>query len=950
VAVVVLVCGVIAIQGLSTPGIARATSIIQIDPLSALAGSGDTPFTVTANGFDTNTVQILWDGSPLANVNVVDSTNITTVLPSSLLTTAGYHTVVLTDAVSGASNPVTFTVNNPAPAVSMVNPAVATAGSAFTFTIAGTGFVAGSTVSLSSVPLSVAGQTNSALTVVAPSGTFTQAGSYALTVNNALPGGGSAATTFTITAGTPADLRLEPSSVVVPAGAMQVFTAVSFDAYSNITPDPALTWGASVDAGAIIASGSTTATFQATTKPGTYPGAVWATDGNITGTADVTVTPGSLISISLSPRVVTLAVNTTRAFTAQGFDAYHNPISGLSVGWDIPSAAGVIDSSGPLTAVVRSGTVSGVYPAALSAAVNGITASASITVTPGPIFRIDVVPQLASLAIDTGQAFTATGFDAFSNTVTGLSVSWSALPAAGSITPTGPLTALFVAGTTPGSYPDGVRAAAGGVTGTADVSVFTGPAKSLVITPSVATLPVSSTVLFTATVIDKAGNPIIEPVNWLTPTGGTIVSSGAFTMLFQAGTSVGYFAQGVQAEHAFLVGTADVHVVAGPLSRLTLLPASVVLAIHGTQTFLAVGADQYGNLVPSTNVTWGVAGVAGSIISSSPMTATFRAGTHAQVYPATILATQGGAQATADVTVLPDPPSVLGLRATPGTLRTDGISTSTVGINVSDQYGNAVAVGASVTVTAACPGVCQLTPPAGTTGQGGRFTTTLTSNYRSVTQTVNSSIRVGVVVSPGVAPQGYITGALTVSGVFVPFRRYVSSYIDTVLRNHTFCTALKVTPPATVTQPTDNAYNYYRFVATTASYNFAVMNYSGVGGLYLYRVVADKCALSSTMDVVEFDSASITTAQLTQWSPAPSFTPGVTYLLLVYSTKLTPAPYTVAIQPRAGVEAVDNATAAPDGGRKGRSHTESTAPIVSFVLVPEMPWLRARRGRRSQTW
>ena len=116
--------------------------------------------------------------------------------------------------------------------------------------------------------------------------------------------------------------------------------------------------------------------------------------------------------------------------------------------WSVsPGIAGSVTISGPLTATFQAGIVAGNYSGALRATAFGITGYADITVAPGALATISIAPPSRTLSVTASGAFTATGYDAYSNQISPLTVAWTVSPGiAGSVTISGPLTATFQAG------------------------------------------------------------------------------------------------------------------------------------------------------------------------------------------------------------------------------------------------------------------------------------------------------------------------------------------------------------------------------------------------------------------------------------------------------------------------------------------------------------------------
>ena len=97
--------------------------------------------------------------------------------------------------------------------------------------------------------------------------------------------------------------------------------------------------------------GSLTAATYHAGKIGTWT--VIATYQSFTATAKITVSAGALVSLDINPNsdpeVVTLGKTTK--FSAEGFDAHNNKVTGSSVTWSVIGDVGSIDQSGVFTPV-----------------------------------------------------------------------------------------------------------------------------------------------------------------------------------------------------------------------------------------------------------------------------------------------------------------------------------------------------------------------------------------------------------------------------------------------------------------------------------------------------------------------------------------------------------------------------------------------------------------------
>ena len=100
-----------------------------------------------------------------------------------IATATGYST----SAVATAA----YTIANPQPAISGVSPAFTSAGgAAFTLTVSGSGFSAGSTIYWGASALTTTYVSATQLTAQAPAADIAAAGTNAITVQTPAPGGG----------------------------------------------------------------------------------------------------------------------------------------------------------------------------------------------------------------------------------------------------------------------------------------------------------------------------------------------------------------------------------------------------------------------------------------------------------------------------------------------------------------------------------------------------------------------------------------------------------------------------------------------------------------------------------------------------------------------------------------------------------------------------------------
>ena len=195
-------------------------TLVALSPSSATAGGGGLTLTVSGTNFLSGAT-VEWNGSARATT-VVSGTQLTALIGAADLAPAGTVSVSVLDPGpgGGASNALSFAVNNPVPAISSLAPSAATAGAgAQTLTINGTNFLSASTVTYNGVAHPASYGSATQLTITLSAGDQGTVGSDAVVVTNPAPGGGvSNGLNFTVNNPVPAISSLSPSSATVGAG------------------------------------------------------------------------------------------------------------------------------------------------------------------------------------------------------------------------------------------------------------------------------------------------------------------------------------------------------------------------------------------------------------------------------------------------------------------------------------------------------------------------------------------------------------------------------------------------------------------------------------------------------------------------------------------------------------------------------------------------------------
>ena len=254
--------------------------------------------------------------------------------------------------------------------------------------------------------------------------------------------------------------------------------AAAFDQFDNPITDTSLAWRVTGEGGTVDEQG----TFTAGTAAGAFPGLVKvaASSGGETrgASVDVTVTPGPLEEVIVTPAPAAVALGGTQRFSFFGVDRFGNEVPDLTGTWQIGPAVGFMGLDGTFTAA----TLAGAYPGLVRVSVSGpsgatVEATADVTITPGPLAALEVSPSQASVLPGSSQQFSAVGFDQYRNRITDAALQWSAT--GGDMDDAG----TFVAPDETGLYEVVVTASLGGeeLTQTAKVAVGTPPGIMLLV-------------------------------------------------------------------------------------------------------------------------------------------------------------------------------------------------------------------------------------------------------------------------------------------------------------------------------------------------------------------------------------------------------------------------------------------------------------------------------------
>jgi hypothetical protein len=351
-----------------TGGNGGAVATVTLSPTSAtLMPSGTQTFTATARDSNGN---VLTGQSTTWAVTAGGGT-ITQGGVFTAGTTSGTFTDTVSATIGGVTARASITVQPGAVATVTVAPTSATVapGGSVTFTATARDSF-GNTVNGA-----VTWSASAAAGTITPGGVFTAGsspGTYAAAVT-ATVGSVSGTASVTINTGALSSLTVAPAATQVTAGGNVAFTATGRDANNNpvaVTP----TWSVVSGGGTI---GASSGIFVAGTTAGTFPNTIRAVANSLTAFASVTVTPGPVLSVTVTPASATVMANGTQQFTAEARDAFNNPVA-TGFTWTSNATAGDITQGGFFTAK----STPGVYANGVTAAVGSVMGNATVTVTP----------------------------------------------------------------------------------------------------------------------------------------------------------------------------------------------------------------------------------------------------------------------------------------------------------------------------------------------------------------------------------------------------------------------------------------------------------------------------------------------------------------------------------------------------------------------------------------
>ena len=583
-----------------------------LSPSSKTAGAAAFTLTVNGTGFVAGST-VLWNGAT-RTTTYSSSTKLTAAITAADIAAAGTVSVTVFSPTpgGGTSNAQTFTIsgtNNPVPTTTSLSPSSKTAGAAaFTLTVNGTGFVAGSTVLWNGATRTTTYSSSTKLTAAITAADIAAAGTVSVTVFSPTPGGGTSnAQTFTIS-GTnnpvPTTTSLSPSSKTAGAAAFTLtVNGTGFVAGSTVlwngatrttTYSSSTKLTAAITAADIAAAGTVSVTVFSPTPGG---GTSNAQTFTISGTNNPVPTTTSLSpsSKTAGAAAFTLTVNGT------GF------VAGSTVLWNGATRTTTYSSSTKLTAAITAADIAAagtVSVTVFSPTPGGGTSNAQTFTISGTNNPVPTTTSLSPSSKTAGAAaFTltvnGTGF------VAGSTVLWNGATRTTTYSSSTKLTAAITAADIAAAGTVSVTVFSptpgGGTSNAQTFTISSGSAGGLApdITTSTDAGPLTGSTITTPTFTTKVGNELLLAFIATASTGATPntsvtgVSGGGltWTLVRRSNTQQGT----AEIWSSFAAGTLTNATATASLSQSGIAALITLVTFSGVNTTTPVGATGGGS-------------------------------------------------------------------------------------------------------------------------------------------------------------------------------------------------------------------------------------------------------------------------------------------------------------------------------------------------------------------
>lgn len=579
------------VSGTLTINVVAATlQSIAVTPANPSVAKGRTQQLVATGTFSDGsnqnlTAAVTWTSATPARVTVSNASG-----SQGLATALDVGSSVVTATLSGVSGSTTLTVTNAVLTSIAVTPATRSIARGLTQQYVATGTFSDTTQQNITAQVTWSSGTPATATISNATGSngLATAVAQGTSVITAALGGISGTANLTVTAASLVSLTVTPSTASIPAGRTQQYTATgTYTDATNQDLTATVTWTTGTPATATISNAAGSRGLATGVAMGSST--VVATLGGVTGTANLTVTPAVLESITVAPATVSVVAGATTQLTASGHYSDGSQLDlTTSVTWssDATARATVSNAAGSqgLVTGVTAGTAN------VSATQGTVTSAAVVTVTPAAatLVSIAVTPANPSVALGRTQQFVATGtYSDSSSADLSATVTWaSATTSVATINATGLATSVSQ-GTSV------VSATLGAVSGSTTLTVGPAVVVSVAVTPASPTVARGLTQQFTATATYSDGSAldVSATATWAsaTPSVATISASGLATGVAEGTSVISALVGGLSGSTTLTVGPAV-------LVSIDVAPNPLPVTVGGTDVVSVTGTYSDGSL------------------------------------------------------------------------------------------------------------------------------------------------------------------------------------------------------------------------------------------------------------------------------------------------------------------------------------------------------------------
>jgi trimeric autotransporter adhesin len=377
-------------------------------------------------------------------------------------------------------------------------------------------------------------------------------------------------------------IAVTPASSSIAPDTTQQFTAIgTYTDNSTRNLTSSVTWISSSPTVATVSSTSPTAGLAKAMAAGNTN--ITANSGTVAGTAVLTVTSATAVSVVLAPTNVNLPLGLTQQFSA-------NATFSDGTIQDVTGTATWKSSSSSIASITASGfaTAKNVGSTNITVTFESVTATTPLTVNAANLTSISIQPSNGSIAQGTKIQLAAIGTfnDGGTRDVTH-QATWSVSDP--SVVNIGASNGL-VLGTLPGLV--NITATLGSATDSVPFTVTAARIVSISLTPSVTTVPISGRARFTATgIFDDSSTQDISMSSAWTSTNTAVATVGSTSGTYGSATGLNSGTTNINANFGYAgasaIGSAQLNVSTATLTSISLSPGSGLVAPGSALQFIA---------------------------------------------------------------------------------------------------------------------------------------------------------------------------------------------------------------------------------------------------------------------------------------------------------------------------------------------------------------------------